>query len=58
MSATSSSLRDRLSVVGTASLAIGGICLAASFGAAAFDPENFFPAYLFAYFFWIGLTLG
>ena len=59
MSAASSSpLQGRMAVVGTTSLAIGGICLAASLGGAVLDPENFFPAYLFAYVFWIGLTLG
>jgi hypothetical protein len=58
MSTASPSLQSRMSVVATTSLAIGGICLAASLGGAAFDPENFFPAYLFAYIFWIELTLG
>jgi hypothetical protein len=40
------------------SLAIGAASLAASFIGAFLDPSDFFPAYLFAYLFWIGLSLG
>src|SRR5690349_14541515 len=51
-------LRERLSTVQTRSLAIGAGFLAASFVGPVLYPANFFPAYLFAYVFWIGLTLG
>src|SRR3954468_22371948 len=58
MSTTSPGIQRRMSGAAPPSLAIGGICLAASLGGAAFNPEMFFPAYLFAYTFWIELTLG
>jgi hypothetical protein len=55
---TPAELGARLSGIQTRSLAIGGASFAASLVAVFRDPGNFFPAYLFAYVFWIGLTLG
>ncbi len=40
------------------SFAIGVIALVATAGGALSAPGQFFPAYLFAYFFWLGLALG
>ena len=51
-------LRSRMTAVQKAALAIGLAGLAASFVAAAREPSAFYPAYLFSYVFWIGLTLG
>jgi hypothetical protein len=58
MSAAPSLLQDRMKTVERRSLAIGALCLFASFIGGFVDPASFFPAYLFGYIFWIGLTLG
>ena len=55
MNATISASLNRLQ---QRALAAGAVGLIVSFIGIAFDPRQFFISYLFAYIFWLGLTLG
>ncbi|HVR85354.1 MAG TPA: hypothetical protein VMU54_13645 [Planctomycetota bacterium] len=49
---------DRMVHIQGRALAAGGMGLAATFVGGLLDPARALPAYLFAYVFWIGLSLG
>ncbi len=55
---TSESAARRVGRAQWLSFVIGVVALIATAGGALVAPAQFFPGYLFAYFFWLGLALG
>ena len=51
-------LSSRLSGIQWPALLIGVGCLTACAAGGIRQPHDFFPAYLYAYMFWLGITLG
>ncbi len=58
MSEMQNPMVPRLQGARNIALVLGIVALVASAVGAAISPAQFFPAYLFAYFFWAGLALG
>jgi hypothetical protein len=58
MSGPIRSLPERMALVQSRALMIGAGGLVATLAGGIVDPDQTFPAYLFAYIFWIGLSLG